>query len=73
MICWLFPREYGDFAGLGEPLNDLSFEVGIVDPGFPELSGVAVLLPVVVPVSPAVRPKTKHIHLITNVQGKEQH
>lgn len=63
MICWLFPREYSDFAGLGQPLNDLGFIVSIMDASLPELSGVAVLFPVVVPVSPAVCPETKHIHL----------
>lgn len=34
-----------------------------MDTSLPELSGVAVLFPVVVPVSPAVCPETKHIHL----------
>lgn len=63
MICWLFPREYSDFASLSQPLDDLSFVVCVVDAGLPELPGVAVLLPVVVPVSPAVRPEAKHIHL----------
>ena len=73
MICWLFPREDGDFASLGQLLNDLRFKVSIVDAGLPELSGVAVLLPVMVPVSSAVRPKSKHIDLeeskfeVTNV------
>lgn len=62
-MCWLFPREYSDFASLGQPLDDLGFIVGVMDTGLPELSGVAVLLPVVVPVSPAVRSKTKDIHL----------
>lgn len=60
---WLFPREHGDFAGLGQPLDDLGFIVRIVDPGLPELSRVAVLLPVVVPVSTAVRPKAEDIDL----------
>ena len=63
LICWLFPREYSDFASLGQPLNDLGFIVSIMDAGLPELSGVAVLLPVVVPVSPTVRPKTEDVHL----------
>lgn len=63
MVCRLFPREYSDFASLGQPLDDLGFVVSVVDAGLPELSGVAVLLPVVVPVSPAVRPETKHINL----------
>lgn len=60
---WLFPREHGDFAGLGQPPHDLGFVVGIVDPGLPEFSGVAVLLPVVVPVPTAVRPKAKDVDL----------
>lgn len=63
MTCWLFSREYSDFASLGQPLDDLGFVVCVVDAGLPELSGVTVLLPVVVPVSPAVCPETKHIHL----------
>lgn len=59
----LFPGEYSDFASLRQPLDDLGFIVGIVDAGLPELSGVAVLLPVVVPVSSTVCPESKHIHL----------
>lgn len=59
----LFPGEYSDFASLCQPLDDLGFIVGIVDAGLPELSGVAVLLPVVVPVSSTVCPESKHIHL----------
>lgn len=67
-MCWLFPGEYSDFAGLSQSLDDLGFIVGIMDAGLPELAGVAVLLPVVVPVPAAVSPKTKHVHL---AGGKE--
>lgn len=63
MIWTSFPREYCDFSGLGQLLNDLSFIICIVDAGLPELPRVAVLLPVVVPVSSAVRPEAKHVHL----------
>ncbi|TNN71123.1 Alanine--tRNA ligase, cytoplasmic [Liparis tanakae] len=58
-----FSREYSDLASLGQVLDDLGFVVGVVDAGLPELSGVAVLFPVVVPIPPAVCPETKHIHL----------
>lgn len=73
MVCWLFSRKDCDFASFGQPLNDLGFVVCVVDAGLPEFSGVAVLLPVVVPVSTAVCTETKHVHLITDVQSKEQH
>ena len=57
------PREHGDLAGLNQVLDDLGLIVGVMDPRLPELSRVAVLLPIVVPVSPAVSAKPKHIHL----------
>lgn len=60
---WLLPREHGDLAGLGQPLDDLGFVVRVVDAGLPEFSRVAVLLPVVVPVPTAVRPKAEDIDL----------
>lgn len=59
----LFPREYSDFARLSQPLDDLGLVVGVVDSSLPELSRVTVLLPVVVPVSPAVGPEAKDVHL----------
>lgn len=66
----LFPREYSDFASLGQPFNDLGFIVCIMDASLSELSRIAILLPVVMPVSPAVRPKTEHIHLKESEVGK---
>lgn len=62
-IPGLFSWEYGDFSGLGQPLNDLGLVVCVVDAGLPELSGVAVLLPVVVPVPTAVRPEAEDVDL----------
>lgn len=59
----LLPGEDGDLAGLGQPLDYLGLVVGVVDPGLPEFSRVAVLLPVVVPVSTAVGPKAKDVDL----------
>lgn len=67
-ICKLFPRKYSDFASLGQLLDDLGLIVRVMDAGLPELSGIAVLLPVVVPVSPTVCPKTKDIHLREEIQ-----
>lgn len=58
-----FSREHCDLRGLGQLLDDLGFVVSVVDPGLPEFSGVAVLLPVVVPVSSAVSPETEHVDL----------
>lgn len=75
VIYWLFPRKYSDFASLGQKLDNVGFIVCVVDTGLPELSWVAVLLPVVVPVSTAVCSKTKHIYLEENRRecGKVQH
>ena len=68
-VIWRsFSREYCDFSSLGQLLNDLSLEICIMDAGLPELPGIAVLLPVVVPVSSAVRPEAKHIHLKGSVR-----
>ena len=50
-------------AGLGQPLDDLRFVVGVVNPRLAELPRVAVLLPVVVPVTATVGPEAKHVHL----------
>lgn len=58
-----FPRKHCDFPGFGQILNDLRFEVCVVNAGLPELPRVAVLLPVVVPVSSAVCSKAEHINL----------
>lgn len=58
-----FPRKHCDFPGFGQILNDLRFVVCVVNAGLPELPRVAVLLPVVVPVSSAVCSKAEHINL----------
>ena len=71
VTCWLLSTEYSDFARLGQTLDDLGFVVCIVDASYAELTRVAVLLPVVVPVTPTVCPETKHIHLQMQ-DGKER-
>lgn len=52
-----------DLAGLGQHVDDVGLEVGVVHAGLPELARVPVILPVVVPVAPAVGPKPVHVHL----------
>lgn len=52
-----------DLAGLGQHVDDVGLEVGVVHAGLPELARVPVILPVVVPVAPAVSPETVHVHL----------
>lgn len=69
-MCWLFPREYCDLSGLGQPLDDLGFVVCVVNAGLPELSGVAVLLPVVVPVSSTVCAETEDVDLEGEREGR---
>lgn len=49
-----------DLARLGELMDDLRFELRVVDTGLPEGSSIAVLLPVVVPVALLVGAITKH-------------
>ena len=41
----------------------MGLEVGVVHPSLPELARVPVILPVVVPVAPAVGPEPVHVHL----------
>lgn len=41
----------------------MGLEVGVVHPRLPELARVPVILPVVVPVAPAVGPEPVHVHL----------
>lgn len=60
------PRKDGDLASFGQALYDLGFVICVMDTCFTELSRVAVLLPVVVPVPPAVCPKPEYIHLDQN-------
>lgn len=62
-VLWLLPREDGDLSSLGQLLDHLGLVVRVVDAGLPELSGVAVLLPVVVPVPTAVGPEAKDVDL----------
>lgn len=52
-----------DLAGLGQHVDDVGLEVGVVHAGLPELARVPVILPVVVPVAPAVGPEPVHVHL----------
>lgn len=52
-----------DLAGLGQHVNDVGFEVGIMHACLPELARIPVVLPVVVPVATAVGPEPIHVHL----------
>lgn len=52
-----------DLAGFGQHVDDVCLEVSVVHPRLPELPGVAVVLPVVVPVPPAVSTEPKDVHL----------
>lgn len=58
-----------DLALLGQPLDELHLEVGVVDARLPEGAGVAVLLPVVVPVALLVGAVAEHGHLHTQAGG----
>lgn len=58
-----------DLAGLGQHVDDVGLEVGVVHSRLPELPRVPVILPVVVPVAPAVGPEPVHVHL----QGRATH
>lgn len=49
-----------DLACLGELMDDLRFELRVVDAGLPEGSSIAILLPVVVPVALLVGAVTKN-------------
>lgn len=55
-----------DLALLGQPVDDLRLKVGVVDARLPEGPGVAVLLPVVVPVALLVGAVAEHRHLYTD-------
>lgn len=52
-----------DLALLGQSVDDQRLKLGVVDAGFSEGSSVAILLPVVVPVSLLVSTEPKHRHL----------
>ena len=52
-----------DLAGLGQHVDDVGLEVGVMHARLPELARVPVILPVVVPVAPAVGPEPVHVHL----------
>lgn len=73
LISPLFAGEHRDFARFGQSLNNLSLIVSIMHAGLPELSGIAVLFPVVVPVATAVCSKTKHIHLKKKKESQKVH
>lgn len=49
-----------DLALSGELMDDLGLKFRVVDPGLSEGSGVAILLPVVMPVPMLVSTITKH-------------
>lgn len=55
-----------DLALLGQTVDDLCLELGVVDARLPEGPGVAVLLPVVVPVALLVGAVAEHGHLDTD-------
>lgn len=52
-----------DLAGLGQHVNDVGFEVGVVHACLPKLARIPVVLPVVVPIASAVSPEPIHVHL----------
>lgn len=58
-----------DLALSGELMDDLGLKFRVVDPGLSEGSGVAILLPVVMPVPMLVSTITKHWHLEPNSVG----
>lgn len=52
-----------NLAGFGQHVDDVCLEVSVMHPCLPELPGVAVVLPVVVPVAPAVGAEPEDVHL----------
>lgn len=60
---WWRSEAQTDFALLGQLVDDLRLKFGVVDAGLPEGPGVAVLLPVMVPVALLVGAVAKHRHL----------
>lgn len=52
-----------DLAGLGQHVDDMGFEVGVMHACLPELARVPVVLPVVVPVASTVGPEPIHVYL----------
>lgn len=59
-----------DLALPGELMDDLRFEISAVDAGLLEGSGIAILLPVVMPVPLLVGTVAKHRHLSTEQGAK---
>lgn len=52
-----------DLISLLQDVHNVGLKVRVVHSGFPELSSIAVVLPVVVPVAVAVCPKPKDVDL----------
>lgn len=61
-----------DLISLLQDVHNVGLKVCIVHSGFPELSSIAVVLPVVVPVAMAVCPKPKDVDLSPG-KGKKTH
>lgn len=57
------PPVHLDLAGFGQHVDDVRLEVGVMHSCLPELPGVAVVFPVVVPVALAVSAKPEDVHL----------
>lgn len=61
-----------DLALLGQPVDDLCLKICVVDARLPEGPGVAVLLPVVVPVALLVGAVAEHRHLDTDTRQRQR-
>lgn len=44
-------------------VHDMGLKISVMNPSFPELPCIAIVLPVMVPIAPTVCSETKHIHL----------
>lgn len=67
------PRKDSDLASFGQALYYLGLVICVMYTCFSELSRVAVLLPIVVPIPPAVCPEAEYIHLEQNRTGQIIH
>lgn len=65
---WSASQVQADLALLGQSVDDQRLKLGVVDAGLSEGSSIAILLPVVVPVSLLVSTKPKHRHLDPDIK-----
>lgn len=61
-----------DFSLPGKCVNKLCLKVCIMHSSFTEFASIAVVFPIVMPVSPTVCTEAKNIHLVTDMEGKKQ-